>query len=308
VAYSADSLRLRKPTVVELPRLDDRISYLYLDTMRIQQDETGVIGTDADDVASVQIPAAGLSVLLLGPGTSMTAPAATTLYRSGTCVIFCGLQGAVAYAAARPLTGWAKWAEAQARLWASDDARRTAALRLYTLRYPSLSWAEGASIATMRGIEGQQVKRAYAEHARRARLGRWRRETNSELADDPVNPLLNLANSILYGAALAAVSALALNPALGIIHQGAAGALLFDLADMHKHKSSIPAAFKFASHHNSAQEVRTAMRDYLVRENVLKASLELLTDILGPHLRPDVGDRLIADHPSGAVPGGRNYA
>ena len=304
MSYSSDALKLRVPDVVELPRLEDRISFLFLDTCRVVQSETGVVAVD-DTGARTQIPAAGLSVLLLGPGTSITAPAASTLHRAGTSLLFTDAGGVSAFSLTRPLTNRARFAEAQARLWASETGRVDAARLLYRRRFPDMEWPDGLPLRVMRGMEGQQVKALYRQGARRAKLPGWKRVTDLSVASDPVNPLLNLGNSILYGAALAATSTLGLNPALGFIHQGASGALLFDLADMHKAESSIPLAFELAHRSDGAAVMRRELRKYLVKNRVLKSNLQLLVDVLGPFLEVERGDRLVDE--AGSVEGSRNY-
>lgn len=303
MSYSKSALELRKLSVSELPRLDDRISFVYLDKCRVRQDATGVVAQEGD--RELPIPVAGLAALLLGPGTSISAPAVSTLTRSGANVIWVSERGAQAYAAARPLTSRAFWAQAQARMWADVEARRRCARILFQYRFPALDWPSEAPLSVMRGVEGAQVRAAYREAARKAKFTKWKRCTDDS-ALDPVNPLLNLANSILYGAALSAVSALGLNPALGIIHQGSVSALLFDLADMHKAKSSIPIAFDSARMADPPGQVRRRMRDYLVNSRVLKRDLELLTEILGPFTTDTSMDELLDDseHP---VAGNRNY-
>jgi len=81
--------RLTVPTLAMLRRVADSLSFLYLDIVRVVQDDTGVCaqietgrGTDL-----VYIPTASLSCLLLGPGTSITTPALSTLARHGTTVV-----------------------------------------------------------------------------------------------------------------------------------------------------------------------------------------------------------------------------
>lgn len=69
-----------------LPRLGDRIPYMHLDRARVEQGRTGVEawseGLEGEFVRTT-LPAAGMGALLLGPGTSISAPAAATLYRPG---------------------------------------------------------------------------------------------------------------------------------------------------------------------------------------------------------------------------------
>jgi CRISP-associated protein Cas1 len=144
----------------------------------------------------------------------------------------------------------------------------------------------------------------YQRHAAEAGLVNWRRDTR---ASDMPNQLLNLANSILYGSAAAAVHALALNPALGIIHQGSVGALLFDLADNHKANSSIPLAFSCAEDENPARSLRRKMRHYLHRDKVLDQHVTTLDAILSPHVRPASEDDALFDDEQGTVAGHTNH-
>jgi hypothetical protein len=82
---------------------------------------------------------------------------------------------------------------------------------------------------------------------------------------------------------------------------------LFDLADMQKTRSSIPIAFAAARHSDPAGQVRRQMRQYLTRQRVLRHDLELLLELLDPHLETDRGDVLLDDgeHP---VAAGKNFA
>jgi CRISP-associated protein Cas1 len=304
VTWSDDALQLRKPHLVELPRSSDRVSFIYLDRVKIWQDETGVVARN-DRAEQLRIPVGSVSVLLLGPGCSITTPATVTIHRAGCTIVTTSDGGVAAITAGRPLAGRAKWSEAQARLWADRDARLVAARTLYTARFPDIDWAGHRQLRTMRGLEGHQVKLLYQRHAAQAGVSNWRRDTR---ADDLPNQLLNLANSILYGSAAAAVHALALNPALGIIHQGAAGALLFDLADNHKAVSSIPLAFACAKEADPQRTLRRKMRHYLHRKTVLDHHLKTLDEILAPHVRPASNDDALLDDEHDSVAGHTNHA
>ena len=112
--YSGPALSLRKPNVIELPRLGERISYIYLEYSQVHQDSTGVIATQGEgkNKETLVIPIASIGFLLMGPGTSISTPAAISLHRAGTIVIFSSLGGATGFAAATPLTGRGEWAHA----------------------------------------------------------------------------------------------------------------------------------------------------------------------------------------------------
>lgn len=297
MGWSEDALSLRKPTVVELPRAADRISFLFLDRVKVWQDDTGVKAVD-EDGERLGIPVAGLSTLMLGPGCSITTPAMTTLYRAGCSVTVVDGAGTTAVVPGRRLSTRARWAEAQARVWADHQLRVAGARELYGSRFGEDVMPEGAPLNVMRGVEGRLVRRAYSQAAKKAGLKKWRRDT---AADDPANRCLNLANSILYGAALAATSALGLNPALGFVHQGAADALLFDLADNDKATASIPIAFACAAldETDRSREVRRRMRGHIHRKRIIASHLKLLDRLLGEHLDSDggdvIGDKLIGE-------------
>jgi CRISPR-associated protein Cas1 len=78
--------RLASPTLAMLPRVADSLSFLYLDAVRVAQDDTGVCARVGQSGGGdrVNLPTAALSCVLLGPGTSITQPALATLARHGT--------------------------------------------------------------------------------------------------------------------------------------------------------------------------------------------------------------------------------
>lgn len=297
MSYSEEALAFSTIPTDHQVRLEDRVSFLYLEYCVIRQDKTGVIAYGGDTrkgpIAGkrVQLPVSGLSVLMLGPGTSITQPAITSCTRAGTTVMFTGGGGVPAYSHATPLTSSARWAIAQARLVAQEKHQRTAALVLYKKQL-GIEHMPGGTIATMRGLEGRTIRNLYRDTAKKYKITHFRRQVDAE---DNVNMALNIANSILYGCAAAACAAIGVNPALGIIHRGDSRSLLFDLADIYKPSLSIPVAFACYNSTNLAEDVRTGVRKELVKQQVLKGMLQTLMEILTPHLPHRDDDRLISD-------------
>lgn len=301
MAYSEEALAFSTIPTKDQVRLEDRVSYLYLEYCQVRQDRTGVIARQRGDYPSdspkrirIQLPVAGLGVLMLGPGTSISQPAATSCARAGTAILYCGGGGVPAYSLATPLTSSARWAIAQARLVANEAHQRKAAVILYRKQLGIEVMPTNASIATMRGLEGRLMRQTYKQVAARYKVKDFKRNTESP---DPINQSLNLANSILYGCAAAVCSAIGVNPALGIIHRGDIRSLLFDLADMYKPDISIPLAFKHARSDNYATLVRSDLRKLIVKNKILEEMLQILMTILTPYLPARNDDRLI---------GGRN--
>ncbi len=286
-----------------LPRLGDRIPYLHIDRARVEQGRTGVEawseGKEGEFVRTT-LPAAGMGALLLGPGTSISAPAAATLYRCGTSVLFTDGSGMVAYATARPLTSSARWAAAQARAWADPRTRREVARQLYLKRYPGTEVPEGISLAALRGLEGRAVRKTYQAMAKRYAVPFGRR--NSTDPQDRVNICLNIANASLYGMAAAVCSTLSLNPALGFVHSGPVRALLYDLADVYKEETSIPAAFEAARDERGTTKVHRLLRNRVHKFRVMHRMLDLTVQLIEPYLdESDDRDVLMGDGEASAA-------
>jgi len=291
MAFSSEALSLQKPVPEDLPRISDRISYLFIDRSKVYQDRTGVIAA-GDSGESLRVPVGSLAVVLLGPGCSVTTAALNSMYRAGCSVMTVGAEGVTGVTVGRPLTDRASWVQAQATLWADVESRLEAARKLYELRYPENDWPEKMPLSMMRGLEGSYVKTLYRQLATQQNLGKWRRRFDGE---DSVNRLLNMGNNILYGAALASVSALGLHPGLGFIHKGAQGALLFDLADLHKGKSVIPLSFMLHSSKDAEYKLRSELRIYLRKEKVIDQYVSVLCQLLEP-FQKEGQDVLLSDH------------
>lgn len=305
MGYSEDALALRTPRTVALSRLERRLTFLFLDKARIEQGRTAVEAWHRDDLdrpVRTAIPVATLAVLALGPGTSITTPALTTLTRSGTCVIITDGAGMSAHTAVRPLTRSGKWAHAQATLWADPERRVQVAHAMYTARFDEDVPAH-ISISDLRGIEGQRVRAAYQHFAGMYKIRDFRR--NSTDPTDAVNQNLNLSNAILYGCAAAVCHALALSPALGFIHHGRPNSFLYDLADLYKLRTSVPASFEAAAHRKPVSPVlRARLHDQHIIRTMVDDTLRLLT----PGLPADEdGDKLIDDDGAATAEGLRNY-
>lgn len=304
--YSDAARSLATPRLKSLGRLDDRITFLLIDQARIEQTRTGVEAwhNEGGESWRTSIPTANLALLALGPGVSITTPALSTLHRAGTTVVVTSADGLCAYCTSRPLTSSAKWAAAQARIWADPDTRIAAARRLYRAQFPDHDIPMDTRLSVLRSLEGRLVKTTYARLAKQHRLGRFRRDSE---ASDPVNANLNLANGILYGLAASVCAALCLNPALGFIHEGNARAFIFDLADVFKPTVSIPAAFANAKADEPAKATARDVRSRLHSQRALTRMLALTQDLLDPDRRSTAehGDTLIDDE--GFVPGHTNW-
>jgi CRISPR-associated protein Cas1 len=61
---------MERPDLYMLPQIKDRMTFLYLEHCQINRDDSAI--TVKDERGVVHIPAASISVLLLGPGSNIT--------------------------------------------------------------------------------------------------------------------------------------------------------------------------------------------------------------------------------------------
>ena len=315
--------RIAVPTAAMLPRIGESLSFLYLDMMRIIQDDTGLIAFPAKPAPNrrIRIPTAALSCLLLGPGTSITAPALTTLARNGTTVVCTGSGTVRCYAGIIPPGQSSKWLEAQAAAWADDTTRLAVATRMYEKRFDE-TVPPGTSLAQLRGMEGQRMKAYYRLLAQQHHVRPFKRSYDPDdwEGQSPVNLALSAANTCLYGIAHAAIIALGCSPGLGFVHTGTTHAFVYDIADLYKAQLSLPLAFSLHRSENPEAEARRAFRQNLRLFRLLPRIVGDIQNLLLPSTTtgpiaedddPDLDDVELVhlwDPAAGTVSGGVNYA
>ena len=313
--------RLAAPTLAMLPRVADSLSFLYLDMVRIVQDDTGVcaqINVDKHRTDTVYIPTAALTCLLLGPGVSITTRALATLARHGTSVICTGAGGVRTYAGILPDSLTTHWLEQQVTAWANPEQRLDVATRMYEMRFGDDTVPHGTTLAQLRGMEGQRMKALYKLHAQKHGIGRFRRNYHPDQwhQQDPVNLALSAANTCLYGIIHAALLALGCSPALGFVHTGTQHAFVYDIADLYKADTTLPVAFCLHQAANPEQEARRKLREELRLIRLLPRVIHDIQALLTPGAdrdddtteRQDVRMVHLWDPKTGVLPAGVNYA
>ena len=312
--------RLNRPTLVMLPRVSDQLSFVYVDRARVERDDNGVhaiFRTEQRGVERVYLPTASTAAVLLGPGTSITQPAASQILSDGAVIVLSGESGAHFHGALTHKNLTTRWLHLQASLWADDTARAEVARRLYTLRFTDKTLAAGKTVDQLRGMEGHRVKNAYRTMSQRYGIP-FRRAYDPQNFEesDPVNQALTTANQVLYSAVHSVVAALGASPALGFIHTGGQRSFVFDIADLYKLEIAVPVAFANAERSNPASATRAAIRK---NWRMLRLTRRIVSDIQHV-LDPDQhspGGFLATDDDGvvhlwspelGALPAGKNYA
>lgn len=103
--------------------------------------------------------------------------------------------------------------------------------------------------------------------------GRRKRYGGQFNAADPINPALSIGNSLLYGVCPAATVSLGFFPALGFVHTGKQLSFVYDIADLYKTETTIPAAFEVVSQkfeiESFDRDVRIVCRRYFHQTRIL---------------------------------------
>ena len=103
---------IARPERQALPQLRDRVTLPYLDHCTLGRDNGAITVTDEKGI--VQVPAAGISVLLLGPGTRVTHRAMELMGDTGVAAVWVGGHGVRFYAHGRALSEHSRLLERQA--------------------------------------------------------------------------------------------------------------------------------------------------------------------------------------------------
>ena len=147
-----------RPDLQALPQVRDRMTFLYLEHCTLGRQDGAITVTDEKGI--VQIPAAGISVLLLGPGTRVTHRAMELMGDTGVGAVWVGEHGVRYYAHGRPLTTHSRMLIRQAELVSNHRKHLDVVRKMYQLRFPE----EDVSHLTMqqlRGREGSRVRNVY---------------------------------------------------------------------------------------------------------------------------------------------------
>ena len=307
------SLGTPPPEITELVRAEDRLSFAYFEHCTIGRDDNAITATDSTGVT--HIPAATLSVLMLGPGTRMTHQAMTVIGENGATVIWVGERGVRMYAFGKPLTHSSALLQRQAELVSNTRKRLAVARQMYQMRFPSED-VSGLTMQQLRGREGARMRRVYRECSARTGV-EWDKRTYDHddfMAGSEINKALSAAHTCLYGLAHAAIVALGCSPGLGFVHVGHERSFVYDIADLYKAELSIPVAFETAAAEpeDIGSATRHNIRDAVYDLSLLKRMVRDIRALLGsPEPDEDVADVDhvgLWDERTGEVAAGKSYA
>ena len=215
-------------------------------TLRFERQASSDSSSPLDE-GEYGIPFQTISMILLGPGSTVSHDALRLMARHGTALVAVGEDGVRCYTAPPLMPDTSDIARRQMRAWGDPDGSRiTIARRMYAMRLGEVF--PHHSIEALRGMEGARARRTYQNLAQRHGIDwRGRRyDRANPLAADIPNQAINHASVAVTSAAVVAVIAVGAIPQLGFIHEHSGDAFPLDIADLFRDTILIPAAFKSA--------------------------------------------------------------
>jgi len=262
--------------------IKERNSIAFLKYGELDVIDGAFVLVDKDGVRK-HIPVGGIACLMLEPGTRVSHAASVLAARAGTLLIWVGESGVRLYAAGQPGGARSDRLLYQAKLALDESARLKVVRKMYEMRFGEPSPMR-RSIEQLRGIEGVRVRKTYELLAKQYGV-KWKRRnydhTRWESGDIP-NRCLSAATACLYGVTEAAILAAGYAPAIGFIHTGKPQSFVYDVADVFKFDTVVPAAFKVAAKHpkNPEMEVRHACRDMFRQTRLLRKIIPSIEEML----------------------------
>lgn len=267
--------------------LKDRSSILFLEKGQVDVLDGAFVLIDAGGVRT-HVPVGGFACLMLEPGTRVSHAAVALAARAGTLLVWVGEAGVRLYAAGQPGGARADRLLWQARLALDEAARLKVVRKMFELRFGEPA-PERRSVDQLRGIEGVRVRKLY-EHLAQAHGVAWNRRAYDRAdwdAADLANRSLSAATACVYGLAEAAVLAAGYAPAIGFLHTGKPLSFVYDIADIVKFETVVPAAFRVAARAAKGRldlplesGVRRECRDAFRRANLLERLIPLIEQVL----------------------------
>lgn len=308
-----------KPELTELPKITDRMTFIYLEHCTINQENSAIKVTDLE--GTVYIPAASITVIILGPGTSVTHRAMEMIGDSGIGVVWAGEHGVRYYASGRSLNSHTRLLVKQAELVSNTRKHLNVVRKMYQMRFPNEDVSR-LTLQQLRGREGSRVKAAYKKASEEWGIPWNRREYDPDNfnAGDPVNQALSSGNVCLYGLAHSVICALGCSAGLGFVHIGHECSFTYDIADLYKAETTIPIAFEMAAKIRDDFEnkppsdfsgmVRRRIRDVIVEKNLLERMVHDIKYLLSDEEERDdiqTDSVYLWDNLKGFTENGRQY-
>jgi len=261
-----------RPPIETLAPAKDRWTPLFLEHGRLEVDDSSVKWIGANGTLC-RIPVATVSALLIGPGVTITSAAMKACAESNTPVCWTGADCLRFYAFGLTPNHTNDMPRLHASAWADKKRRKRIAQRMFLMRFPGVE-VDNKSVKELRGMEGLRIRMLYTRLGQEHGVtwkGRNYDRSNWDVSDG-INQALSAANASLYALCSAVVCSLGYLPSLGFVHDGGTLPFVYDVADLYKHLTSIPAAFQAIRQNPEAggEQVRVLLKELVEKERILQ--------------------------------------
>lgn len=285
----------------------DRMSMIFIRKGQIDVRDGAFVVVDDVNGERLHIPVGSVACLLLEPGTRVSHAAIKLAAAVGTLLIWVGDSGVRLYSAGQPGGARSDKLLYQAQLALDEKLRLKVVRKMFALRFGEEPPSR-RSVEQLRGMEGARVRKTYQLLAKQHGV-KWngrRYDPKQWEASDIANQCLSAATACLYGITEAAILAAGYAPAIGFLHTGKPLSFVYDIADIVKFETVVPAAFQVAAKSPvmPEREVRIACRDAFKQTRLLKRLIPMIEDVLAagdiepPPPAPDAVPPAIPEPPS----------
>lgn len=261
----------------------DRMSMIFVGMGQIDVRDGAFVVIDEVNGERLHIPVGSVACLLLEPGTRVSHAAVKLASVVGTLLIWVGDAGVRLYSAGQPGGARSDKLLYQAQLALDDTLRLKVVRKMFELRFGEPPPSR-RSVDQLRGMEGARVRKTYQLIAKQYGV-KWqgrRYDPNEWSASDVANQCLSAATACLYGITEAAILAAGYAPAIGFLHTGKPQSFVYDIADIVKFETVVPAAFRVAARSPALpeREVRIACRDAFKQTKLLQRLIPMIEEVL----------------------------
>ncbi|WP_432415802.1 type I-E CRISPR-associated endonuclease Cas1e [Chromohalobacter israelensis] len=261
----------------------DRMSMIFVGMGQIDVRDGAFVVIDDVNGERMHIPVGSVACLLLEPGTRVSHAAVKLASVVGTLLIWVGDAGVRLYSAGQPGGARSDKLLYQAQLALDEKLRLKVVRKMFELRFGEEPPSR-RSVDQLRGMEGARVRKTYQLLAKQYGV-KWhgrRYDPTQWDASDVANQCLSAATACLYGITEAAILAAGYAPAIGFLHTGKPLSFVYDIADIVKFETVVPAAFRVAARNPPMpeREVRIACRDAFKQTRLLQRLIPMIEDVL----------------------------
>lgn len=275
---------LLKATLADLPKIRERYPFIYLEHGRLEIDDSSIKWISADREV-FRIPAAVISTLLLGPGTTLTHEAVKVLATLNTTVCWVGDDSLMFYAVGQTPTAKTSNLKKQLELAADPETSLAVAKRMFLYRFPD-SKLRNKKLKDLMVMEGARVQMCYFELAEKYLvLWKGRKYVPGEFeVSDLTNQLITACNTALYALVSSVIHSLGFSPRIGFVHSGSPLPFVYDIADLYKEQIVFDLAFSLTAELGGEYDrnfVLERFRERVIEANFMKRCPEDIMTVLG---------------------------